>query len=71
MTQISILSDDGNFKAEIAEIRDGCRIVIWQNLKGWRRLSHQTYALPYHAVRDIAYDAIHKLRAFPFPGKAA
>jgi hypothetical protein len=67
-TEINILSDDSNFKAIVTEIRDGCRVVVWQNLKGWRRLSQQTYALPYHATRDIAHDAVQKLRAFPTKG---
>lgn len=65
MAEISILSDDGNFKAIVTETRDGCRVVIWQQIKGWRKLTHQTYTLPYHAVRDIAHDAVCKLRAFP------
>lgn len=65
MAEISILSDDGSFKAIVTEIRDGCRVVIWQNVKGWRKLTHQTYVLPYHAARDIAHNSVCKLRAFP------
>ena len=68
MTQISIFSADGSFKAVVAETRNGARVVIWQNLKGWRRMSHAEYNLPYHAVRDIAYSAVYGLTSFPMKG---
>lgn len=61
--EISILSADGSFKAIVTETRNGARVVIWQNLKGWRRMSHAEYRLPYHAVRDIAHSAGYNLRS--------
>lgn len=62
---LTIISDCGNFKAEVAEICNGCRAVFWQQVCGWRRLSHAVYDLPFHAALDEAHETVCKLRAFP------
>lgn len=62
---ITILSDNGSFKAEVAEIRDGTRAVFFQQIKGWRKISHTVYPLPFHAALDAAHDTVNKLRQFP------
>lgn len=61
---MTILADNGQFKAEITEVRDGCRAVFFQQLRGWRRISHTVYPLPFHAALDAAHSAVQSLLPF-------
>lgn len=62
---ITILSDNEQFKAVVEPIRDGCRAVFYQQLKGWRKISHSVYDLPFHATCDSVFLTVQKLRGFP------
>lgn len=61
---VTILADNGYFKVEVSEIRDGCRAVFFQKLRGWRRISHTVYDLPFHASLDAAHSMVQSLLPF-------
>jgi hypothetical protein len=63
---LTIVSDNGTFKAEVSEIRNGCRALFFERIGHWRKISHTVYDLPFHAALDAAQYAVNQLRQFPY-----
>jgi hypothetical protein len=74
---ITILSDNGRFKAELDDTEDGIAIVFWHRMTGdeplWKLICRQTLDVTFHVVLDLAHDAINELvvppSSFPTPAQ--
>jgi hypothetical protein len=65
---ITILSDNGRFKAVLDDADDGVTVTFWRRTAGptsdkpvWSMICRQTLDVAFHIVRDLAHDTVNEL----------
>jgi hypothetical protein len=65
---ITILSDNGWFKATLADADDGVTVIFWRKTSGptianpmWSTICRQTVDVAFHVACDVAHDAVNEL----------
>jgi hypothetical protein len=62
---ITILSDSGQFKADLDDVEDGVTIAFWQQMQGdeptWKLICRQTVDIAFHVACDFAHDTVNEL----------
>jgi hypothetical protein len=64
---ITILSDNGGFKARVDEGDDGVTVTFWRRLRltgdgpVWMLICAQTIDIAFHVMCDFAHDTVNEL----------
>jgi hypothetical protein len=76
---ITILSDNGRFKAELEDSEeDEIAVTFWHLMTGdepfWKLISRQTVDVAFHVACDLAHDTVNALvepsKIWPTPHKS-
>jgi hypothetical protein len=74
---ITILSDNGRFKAVLDDTEGDIAVTFWRSTTGptsdrpvWKLISRQTVDLAFHVACDLAHDTVNELKILPPPAQS-